>query len=153
VTDLSQEAIMDLAKAAAWPPGNWISLRLNVEWASVHAHRANRRNARTRSNKLTGASVIANETIAEQVGWDREILTIGLTVLIDLLPVEGFESFERMGAARSSYSSAPHRRHSGSTRSPAGSALGTGETAKASGGARKARGAQTMVASDCGDVQ
>jgi hypothetical protein len=88
---------MDLAKAAAWPPGNWISLRLNVEWASVHTHRANRRNARTRSNKLTGASVIANETIAEQVGWDREILTIGLTVLIDLLPVEGFESFERMG--------------------------------------------------------
>jgi DNA modification methylase len=37
------------------------------------------------------AYVIADNKIAEQAGWDREILAIELGELIDLLPVEGFD--------------------------------------------------------------
>jgi len=37
------------------------------------------------------AYVIADNKIAEQAGWDREILAIELGELIDLLPAEGFD--------------------------------------------------------------
>ena len=37
------------------------------------------------------AYVIADNKIAEQAGWDREILAIELGELIDLLPVEGLD--------------------------------------------------------------
>ncbi len=37
------------------------------------------------------AYVIADNRIAEQAGWDRELLAIELEELIDLLPVEGFD--------------------------------------------------------------
>ena len=37
------------------------------------------------------AYVIADNKIAEQAGWDREILAIELGELIDLLPTEGFD--------------------------------------------------------------
>ena len=37
------------------------------------------------------AFLIADNKIAEQAGWDREILAIELGELIDLLPVEGFD--------------------------------------------------------------
>lgn len=37
------------------------------------------------------AFLIADNKIAEQAGWDREILAIEFGELIDLLPVEGFE--------------------------------------------------------------
>jgi ParB-like nuclease domain len=37
------------------------------------------------------AYVIADNKLAEQAGWDREILAIELGELIDLLPAEGFD--------------------------------------------------------------
>jgi ParB-like chromosome segregation protein Spo0J len=37
------------------------------------------------------AYVIADNKLAEEAGWDREILTIELGELIDLLPAEGFD--------------------------------------------------------------
>jgi hypothetical protein len=37
------------------------------------------------------AYVIADNKLAEQAGWDREILAIELGELIDLMPAEGFE--------------------------------------------------------------
>jgi len=37
------------------------------------------------------AYVIADNKIAEQAGWDREILAVELGELIDLLPAEGFD--------------------------------------------------------------
>jgi DNA modification methylase len=37
------------------------------------------------------AYLIADNKIAEQAGWDREILAIELSELIDLLPAEGFD--------------------------------------------------------------
>ena len=37
------------------------------------------------------AYLIADNKIAEQAGWDREILAIELGELIDLLPAEGFD--------------------------------------------------------------
>ena len=39
----------------------------------------------------TRAYVIADNKLAEQAGWDREILAIELGALIDLLPTEGFD--------------------------------------------------------------
>jgi ParB-like nuclease domain len=39
----------------------------------------------------TRAYVIADNKLAEQAGWDREILAIELGELIDLLPTEGFD--------------------------------------------------------------
>ena len=37
------------------------------------------------------AYVIADNKIAEQAGWDRELLSIELGQLIDLLPIEGLD--------------------------------------------------------------
>ena len=37
------------------------------------------------------AYVIADNKIAEQAGWDRELLSIELGELIDLLPIEGLD--------------------------------------------------------------
>jgi ParB-like chromosome segregation protein Spo0J len=37
------------------------------------------------------AHVIADNKIAEQAGWDRELLSIELRELIELLPIEGFD--------------------------------------------------------------
>ena len=37
------------------------------------------------------AYLIADNKIAEQAGWDREMLAIELGELIDLLPTEGFD--------------------------------------------------------------
>jgi DNA modification methylase len=39
----------------------------------------------------TRANVIADNKLAEQAGWDREILALELGALIDLLPTEGFD--------------------------------------------------------------
>ena len=98
---------------------------------------------------------IADNKIAEQAGWDREILAIELGELIDLSTVEGFENFEQIGAARLASDDAPRRRHSGPADGPslATSALSGGETANASGGDEEARDAQTAVASEHGDVR
>jgi ParB-like chromosome segregation protein Spo0J len=40
------------------------------------------------------AYVIADNKIAEQAGWDRELLSIELGELIELLPIEGFRRFD-----------------------------------------------------------
>jgi hypothetical protein len=98
---------------------------------------------------------IADNKIAEQAGWDREILAIELGELIDLSTVEGFENFEQIGAARLASDDAPRRRHSGPAEGPslATSALSGGETANACGGDEEARGVQTAVASEHGNVR
>src|SRR5664279_4540852 len=48
-----------------------------------------------RFDHLTAAQkrtyLIADNRIAEQAGWDREMLAIELGELIDLLPIEGFD--------------------------------------------------------------
>jgi hypothetical protein len=99
------------------------------------------------------ADVIADNKIAEQAGWDREILAIELGELIDLLTVEGFESFEQIDTARFASDDAP--RHSGPADVPflTTSPLSGCETVNASGGDEEARLVQTAVASERGNVR
>jgi hypothetical protein len=101
------------------------------------------------------ADVITDKKIAEQVGWDREILAIELSELIDLLTVEGFESYEQIDTARFASDDAPRRRHSGPADGPflTASPLSGCETVNASGGDEEARLLQTAVASERGNVQ
>ena len=55
------------------------------------------------------AYVIADNRIAEQAGWDREILAIELGELIDLLPVEGLDiSIDRLRDARNRSAACGH---------------------------------------------
>jgi hypothetical protein len=72
------------------------------------------------------ADVIADDRIAEQAGWNPEILAVELGEWIDLWTVEGFERFKQTDAARLASDDAPRRRCSGPADGPflAPSALG-----------------------------
>jgi hypothetical protein len=107
---------------------------------------------------LTDAPMRADVTdnkIAAQVGWDCEIPAIELGELIDLLTVEGFESFEQIDAARLAADDAPRRRHSGPADGPflTTSPLRGCETVNASGGNEEACLVQTAVAWERGNVR
>jgi hypothetical protein len=101
------------------------------------------------------ADVVTDNKIAEQVGWDREIPAIELGELIDLLTVEGFESFEQIDAERFAADDAPRRHHSGPADGPflTASPLSGCETANTSGGDEEARLVQTAGAWERGNVR
>jgi hypothetical protein len=101
------------------------------------------------------ADVIADDGIAEQAGWDPEILAVELAELIDLCTVEGFESFKQTDASRLASDDAPRRRRSGPAEGPflAPSAPSGRERVNASRGNAEARRVQTAVASERGNVR
>jgi len=78
----------------------------------------------------------------------------GLAISEATLAGDG-RSFEEIGAARSASDDAPPRPHSGPAdgQSQATSVTRGGETVSASEGDREARGVQTAVASERGDVR
>jgi hypothetical protein len=99
---------MDIAKAGGWPTRRSTSSgRLKFELALMHTLRAYPRNGRRHSNKQRRQIA----TGLRKLSFLNPVLVDG--ELIDRLAVEGFESFEQIGAARLASDEVPRRRRSG----------------------------------------